>query len=197
MGDPRLERVVALRTGMGRRRTLDVAGATRRARCRCAAHVAGGCALESHADRPATGDERRRRAPRAVTYPYRRIAHVDGTPSDGPDPYGDPDPAWLKIDWRQHLRTIDVDGARINCAEIGEGPAIIFVHGLGGCWQNWLENMPRMAELGYRAIAFDLPGFGSSPMPPWDISIPGYGELLNALRETLGVANCTLVGNAT
>ena len=49
------------------------------------------------ADRPATGDERRRRAPRAVTYPYRRIAHVDGTPSDGPDPYGDPDPAWLKI----------------------------------------------------------------------------------------------------
>ena len=148
------------------------------------------------ADRPATGDERRRRAPRAVTYPYRRIAHVDGTPSDGPDPYGDPDPAWLKIDWRQHLRTIDVDGARINCAEIGEGPAIIFVHGLGGCWQNWLENMPRMAELGYRAIAFDLPGFGSSPMPPWDISIPGYGELLNALRETLGIATCTLVGNS-
>ena len=53
-----------------------------------------------------------------------------------------------------------------------------------------------MAELGYRAIAFDLPGFGSSPMPPWDISIPGYGELLNALREALGIATCTLVGNS-
>ena len=26
------------------------------------------------------------------------------TPIDGPDPYGDPDPAWLGIDWRQHLR---------------------------------------------------------------------------------------------
>lgn len=138
----------------------------------------------------------RTRTPRAVTYPYRRIAAVEGTPADGPDPYGDPDPAWLKIDWQQHLRTIDVDGAQINYAEIGDGPAVIFVHGLGGCWQNWLENMPRMAELGYRAIAFDLPGFGSSPMPPWEISIPGYGTLLDRLREELGIGHCTLVGNS-
>ena len=138
----------------------------------------------------------RTRAPRAITYPYRRIAAVEGTPADGPDPYGDPDPAWLKIDWQQHLRTIDVDGAQINYAEIGDGPAVIFVHGLGGCWQNWLENMPRMAELGYRAIALDLPGFGSSPMPPWEISIPGYGTLLDRLREELGIGHCTLVGNS-
>ena len=89
----------------------------------------------------------RTRTPRAVTYPYRRIAAVEGTPADGPDPYGDPDPAWLKIDWQQHLRTIDVDGAQINYAEIGDGPAVIFVHGLGCCWQNWLEKMPLMAEL--------------------------------------------------
>ncbi|MEZ5156058.1 MAG: alpha/beta hydrolase [Solirubrobacterales bacterium] len=137
-----------------------------------------------------------RRAPRAVTYPYRRIAPIEPTPSDGPDPYGDPDPDWLRIDWRKHLRTLDVDGAEVNCVEIGEGPAIIFVHGLGGCWQNWLENMPRMAALGYRAIAFDLPGFGASPMPPWEISIPGYGTLLDRVREILGVGHCTLVGNS-
>ena len=131
-----------------------------------------------------------------MTYPYRRITHVDVTPADGPDPYGDPDPEWLKIDWQQHLHTIEVDGARINYAEIGAGPAIIFVHGLGGCWQNWLENMPPMAALGYRAIALDLPGFGASPMPPWEISIPGYGKLLGDLRSALGVGACTLVGNS-
>ena len=38
-------------------------------------------------------------------------------------------------------------------------PPIVFVHGLGGCWQNWLENLPR-AALDRRAIALDLPGFG-------------------------------------
>jgi pimeloyl-ACP methyl ester carboxylesterase len=100
------------------------------------------------------------------------------------------------VDWQQHLHTIEIDGARINYAEIGTGPAIVFVHGLGGCWQNWLENMPRMAELGYRAIALDLPGFGSSPMPPWPISIPGYGKLLGDFREALGLGACTLVGNS-
>ncbi len=143
-----------------------------------------------------TGSQDGGRTPRAVTYPYRRIQRVDITPPDGPDPYGDPAPAWLGIDWQEHLRTIEIGGARINYAEIGSGPAIVFVHGLGGCWQNWLENMPRMAELGYRAIALDLPGFGSSPMPPWQVSIPDYGKLLGDFREALELGTCTLVGNS-
>ena len=42
-------------------------------------------------------------------------------PADGPDPYGDPDPEWLGIDWRPHLRTADVVGATVNYVEIGEG----------------------------------------------------------------------------
>ena len=136
------------------------------------------------------------RTPRAVTYPYRRIEPVEPTPADGPDPYGDPEPAWLEIDWREHRRTIDVAGTEINYAEIGEGEPIVFVHGLGGCWQNWLQNMPAMADAGYRAIALDLPGFGASPMPPWEISIPAYGRLVQDFCEQLGVAACTLVGNS-
>ncbi len=27
----------------------------------------------------------------------------DPTPAEGPDPYGDPDPDWLRVDWRAHL----------------------------------------------------------------------------------------------
>ena len=138
------------------------------------------------------------RTPRAVTYPYRRIERVEATPSDGPDPYGNPDepPAWMGIDWPGLLHTVTVAGARVNYAEIGEGPPIVFVHGLGGSWQNWLENMPRLAELGHRAIALDLPGFGASPMPPWEISIPRYGEFLGDFCAQLDVGACTLVGNS-
>ncbi len=145
---------------------------------------------------PGSGEPER--GPHAVTYPYRRIERVAASEPDGPDPYGnpDPDPAWLRIDWRRHLRSIELGSQRVNYAEIGEGPAIVFIHGLGGCWQNWLETMPRMAELGHHAIALDLPGFGASPMPPAGISVPGYGELVGELCARLGVEACTLVGNS-
>ena len=134
--------------------------------------------------------------PRAITYPYRRIERVEATPSDGPDPYGDPDPAWIRVDWSEHLSWVEAAGTRVVCAEIGEGPPVLLVHGLGGCWQNWLENLPALAELGHRAIAIDLPGFGSSPMPPWEISIPAYGRFLDALATELGMSGGMLVGNS-
>lgn len=145
---------------------------------------------------PTTSNGTSKLGPRAVTYPYRRIERVPTTEPDGPDPYGDPDPEWLRIDWRRHLHTVELAGTTVNYAEIGEGPPILFLHGLGGCWQNWLENLPRMAELGHRAIALDLPGFGASPLPRWEISIPRYGKLVGDFCEHLDIAGCTLVGNS-
>jgi pimeloyl-ACP methyl ester carboxylesterase len=117
------------------------------------------------------------------------------TPSDGPDPYGNPDPEWLRIDWHEHLRQIDVVGAKANYVEMGEGPPLLFVHGLSGCWQNWLENIPYFART-HRVIAVDLPGFGASPMPPWEISIPAFGRFVRDFCERLGVDRCSLVGNS-
>ncbi len=134
--------------------------------------------------------------PRAVTYPYRRIERPEPTPVEGPDPYGSADPDWLGIDWRNHQRRIEVGGAEVNYAEIGTGHPIVFVHGLGGCWQNWLENMPHFAAAGCRAIALDLPGFGHSPMPPWEISVPAYGRLVDEFCRGLNLHSATLVGNS-
>ncbi|MFN8151962.1 MAG: alpha/beta fold hydrolase [Solirubrobacterales bacterium] len=145
-----------------------------------------------------SGSNGSERAPRAITYPYRRIEWVPFTESDGPDPYGNPDarPAWMDVDWRSHVRGVEIGGQHINYAEIGEGPPIVFVHGLGGSWQNWLENMPAMAARGHRAIALDLPGFGSSPMPEGAISIPAYAKLVGEFCAALDVEGCTLVGNS-
>ncbi len=117
------------------------------------------------------------------------------TPTDGPDPYGNPDPEWLQIDWREHIRQVDVVGARATYVEMGEGPPLVFVHGLSGAWQNWLEQIPELAR-SHRVIAVDLPGFGGSPMPPWDISIPAYGSFLRDFCERLGVTSCSLIGNS-
>ena len=134
----------------------------------------------------------------------------DATPADGPDPYGDPSPEWLEIDWRLHLRQIEldtsgfephpgspIDPARtpVNYVEVGDGPPLILIHGLGGCWENWLENIPHLAR-GHRIIALDLPGFGDSPVPGWQISIQSYGALVNALCGALDLGPVPLVGNS-
>jgi pimeloyl-ACP methyl ester carboxylesterase len=117
------------------------------------------------------------------------------TPADGEDPYGNPDPEWLKIDWREHRREIDVVGATANYVELGEGPPLVLVHGLSGCWQNWLEQAPHFAR-SHRVIALDLPGFGGSPMPPWEISIPAYGRFLHDFCERIGVGSCSVAGHS-
>jgi pimeloyl-ACP methyl ester carboxylesterase len=102
---------------------------------------------------------------------------------------------WLDIDWRQHLRSITVHDARVNYVEMGDGPPVIFIHGLAGCWQNWLENIPRFAER-HRVVAVDLSGFGHSELPREEISIPGYGRFIDAFLGEIGIEKATLVGNS-
>jgi pimeloyl-ACP methyl ester carboxylesterase len=103
--------------------------------------------------------------------------------------------AWLDIDWRAHQRREKIEGRWLNVIDIGSGPALIFVHGLAGCWQNWLENIPYFAGQ-YRVIAVDLPGFGESEMPDRPISISGYARSLDALCDVLDVDSARLVGNS-
>jgi pimeloyl-ACP methyl ester carboxylesterase len=110
--------------------------------------------------------------------------------------YGNSDPEWLKVEWREHLHRVQLPGAEVNYAEIGEGEPILFVHGLGGCWRNWLETLPHFGRT-HRAIALDLPGFGDSPMPSWPIDMPAYGRLVHDFCEKLGIDRAAaLVGNS-
>jgi pimeloyl-ACP methyl ester carboxylesterase len=100
-----------------------------------------------------------------------------------------------RIDWRPHLRRVELPGAEVNYVEVGSGKPILFVHGISGCWQNWLENLPHFGA-GHRAIALDLPGFGASPMPSWQIEMSAYARLIGAFCEQLGIEEATLVGNS-
>jgi pimeloyl-ACP methyl ester carboxylesterase len=102
---------------------------------------------------------------------------------------------WLDIDWRAHQRWVEVLGRPVNVIELGEGPPLVFVHGLAGSWQNWLEQLPEFAAT-HRVIAVDLPGFGASPMPAEQISISGYARVLDALCDTLEIEHAAWVGNS-
>src|SRR3712207_5286093 len=95
-------------------------------------------------------------------------------------------PSWTDITWHEHLRWVDVQGTPANVLDIGDGPPLVFVHGLSGSWQNWLLQIPEFAQE-HRVIAVDLPGFGESPMPAEKITISGYGRWLDGLFDALDI----------
>jgi pimeloyl-ACP methyl ester carboxylesterase len=123
---------------------------------------------------------------------------IPGRARQAGDGYGvTASPDWRTIDWAAHLRQVEIDGTPVNYVDIGQGELepIVFVHGLGGQWQNFLENIPRAAEE-RRVVALDLPGFGLTPMPRDKITISGYGRCVDALCEKLSLGRVDMVGNS-
>jgi pimeloyl-ACP methyl ester carboxylesterase len=113
------------------------------------------------------------------------------------DGYADGDDAtWRSVDWPSMTRQVEILGRSLNFVDTGgSGPAMVFVHGLGGRWQNWLLTIP--AFMGsHRVIAVDLPGFGGSEMPAEEISIKGYAKAVDALLGELGIESAVFVGNS-
>ena len=87
---------------------------------------------------------------------------------------------------------IEVAGSRIRVIDEGAGdPAVLFVHGVGGWAENWIEIMDRVAATGRRAVAFDLPGFGESTAVRgaryFDPTAPFYAAVVEGVRGALGL----------
>jgi len=127
--------------------------------------------------------------------PARPLTHIAARHADAA--YGVSDtPDWREIDWPEQTTQVEINGRAINYVDIGQGnQTVVFIHGLGGSWQNWLENLPRTAE-SCRAIALDLPGFGRSEMPADPISITRLAATVDAFCDQLGLGPVVLVGNS-
>jgi pimeloyl-ACP methyl ester carboxylesterase len=149
---------------------------------------------------PVTPKKAARRARRAAAGVYPSTARPT-TPWEvhrAAEDYGVPaEPDWREIDWAPLLRRARVGGSEADYVDLGggDGAPILFVHGLGGNWQNWLECLPR-AALERRAIALDLPGFGNSPMPDEEVSISGYAHFIDGFLDLLGIDSAVIVGNS-
>lgn len=85
---------------------------------------------------------------------------------------------------------IQADGARLYVRDIGEGPALVFVHGWALDLDMWAPQLAALSR-GRRTIAFDRRGFGRSSGEP---SIAADVEDVHALLQHLHVRKAALVG---
>ena len=128
------------------------------------------------------------------------VASIRSARNAGDDYGASAQPNWREVDWQAHLHQLPIRGRRVNYVDIGQSRGgqtpVIFIHGLAGCWQNWLENIPRIAQ-DRRVIALDLPGFGGSEMPAGKITISNYARTVVELLEAVGIDQPVVpVGNS-
>ncbi len=78
---------------------------------------------------------------------------------------------------------------------LGAGPLVLLLHGSGGGFRSFAPQVETLASLGWRAVAWDMPGYGySAPIEPY--TFKGLAERCMALIEALvpGGGAVTLVG---
>ena len=67
----------------------------------------------------------------------------------------------------------------LKTTELGRGPTIVFVHGLGATRNDWLPTARKLLGR-YRVVLVDLPGHGESPLPD-PFSFVTVGDALDAV----------------
>jgi pimeloyl-ACP methyl ester carboxylesterase len=67
---------------------------------------------------------------------------------------------------------------------LGSGPVILMLHGIGGGHRAFAPQVETFASLGYRAVAWDMPGYGhSAPIEPY--TFKGLAQSCIGLIERL------------
>jgi len=88
-----------------------------------------------------------------------------------------------------------VAGLGINFVEVGKGPPMLFLHGLGGSWKDWAANLP-FFHASYRTIAIDFPGFGDSDKPERDYSIDWLTAIVDKFLQEWKLDQTVVVGHS-
>ena len=87
------------------------------------------------------------------------------------------------------LRFRDVD---VYVREIGSGPPVLLINGLGAHTSMWATVEQTLA--GFRLLQFDLPGAGQSGVPGSSITIPDLAQLAIAVMDHFGVKRAHVIG---
>lgn len=92
------------------------------------------------------------------------------------------------------MSSIPVDDAALHVQDLGDGPAIVLVH--GGCMSHrvWDSQVTALLDAGYRVVTPDLRGHGDSDKPVSPYTAEMYAADLASLADALELDSFTLVG---
>ena len=60
---------------------------------------------------------------------------------------------------------VETNNINTRLAIIGDGPLVIFCHGWPESWYSYRHQLPVVANAGYKAVAYDVRGYGESDKP--------------------------------
>ncbi len=92
-------------------------------------------------------------------------------------------------------KLVNVFGQHIRYADVGQGPALIFVHGLGGQSRDWAANLGPLSRK-FHVYALDQIGHGHSDKPLVEYRIQTFVEFLHGFMQELEIPRATLVGES-
>ncbi|GLY14150.1 hydrolase [Kineosporia sp. NBRC 101677] len=106
--------------------------------------------------------------------------------------YADSADTLIRGPWKH--RFIAANGSRFHVAEMGDGPLVLLLHGFPQFWWSWRHQLPALADAGYRAVAMDLRGYGSSDKPPRGYDTMTSATDVSGVIKALGETEAVIVG---
>ena len=95
----------------------------------------------------------------------------------------------------RRIGSLQRPGCRLHYEVTGEGPAIVFAHGLGGNQLSWWQQVAHFAPR-YTCVAFAHRGFAPSSALPGGPDPADYADDLAALIDHLGLAEVRIVAQS-
>ncbi len=88
------------------------------------------------------------------------------------------------------------DSTRLRYIDAGRGTPVLFIHGLGASIYAWRRNLAPVMSAGFRVVALDTRGSGSSDKPAHGYRNIDLARLVLALMDSLALTDAVLVGHS-
>ncbi len=95
------------------------------------------------------------------------------------------------------MRTLRVGDLSMRVAEQGDGPLVLLLHGFPESWYSWRHQLPALATAGFKVVAPDMRGYGSTDAPPAveDYAIDRLCADVTGLINAYGEEQAVVVGH--
>ncbi len=89
-----------------------------------------------------------------------------------------------------------IDGLQTGACTVGEGQAVLALHGWGGSIRSFWPVAEMLAPRGYQVHLLDLPGFGASDLPPQTWGVEDYARFVVAYLDERELSQVALLGHS-